>query len=263
MNFCNTLDGFFPADELVYSTTWPDSITLPPIVFRDLEIPRRTHKQGIKVLGTYIAFDGSFGIEVDYRIARAWGTFCKFKAVLCAFTQNLVTRLRRLDTTVKKTLLFGSGSWNLSQSQQQKLTGFQYKCIRKMIRFRRRSFESIEHFMRRTNGCIKSLLQMPSIEKWDCAYVRQTWAEAGRIGIINATDPNRLSNQVHLWKNLARIQEVQVSYGQQCHGYRFKVWRSETSIVQTFGNNWLLDAADKSTWRSKVLDAIERSRFDF
>ena len=130
-----------------------------------------------------------------------------------------------------------------------------------MIKFRKRDFETMEHFMSRTNGCIKSLLQLHNLEKWDFSCIRQTWNEAGRIGIVNATDPDRLSNQVHLWKNLAWIQDVQHCFGQQCHGKRFKVWRWETAIVRTFGSTWILEAADKWNWYSKIMDAVENFKF--
>ena len=149
----------FPPSEYVYSTTYPDTFRIPQIFFRGSEVKRRTHKEGIKVLRAYICFDGSYGTGLDFRIGKAWGLFWKFREVLCAFTQSLTQRISILNKTVQKTLFYGSGSWNLTKSQINQLSGVQLRMVRKMIRFSRKLWESMEFFMARTNGVIKKILE--------------------------------------------------------------------------------------------------------
>ena len=98
--------------------------------FRSM-VTRRGHKQGIKILGTWITLDESFGVEVGHRIHKAWGSFWKFQPVLCAFTQHLVSRIRVLDKSVKPTLFYASGSWHLIKTQIPQLSSLQFKMIRK------------------------------------------------------------------------------------------------------------------------------------
>ena len=139
-----TFGWSYPLDEYVYSTTVPDHKVIPEVQVNGVKITRRGHKQGIKILGTWITLDGSFEVEVGHRIHKAWGSFCKFQPVLCAFTQNLVSRIRVLDKSVKPTLFYASGSWHLTKNQIQQLSSLQFNMIRKMIRFSRRPWENTD-----------------------------------------------------------------------------------------------------------------------
>ena len=73
----------YPLGEYVFSTTVSDHQVLPEVQINGTKIARRGHKQGIKILGTWITLDESFGIEVGHRIHKAWGSFWKFQPVLC------------------------------------------------------------------------------------------------------------------------------------------------------------------------------------
>ena len=134
----------YPLEVYVYSTTIPDHQVIPEVQIKVVKITRRGHKQGIKILGTWVTLDGCFGVEVGHRIHKAWGNFWKFQPVLCAFTQNLVSRKRVLDKSVKPTHFYASGSWHLTKTQIQQLSSLQFKMIRKMIRFNRKPWEKTE-----------------------------------------------------------------------------------------------------------------------
>ena len=240
----------YPPSEYVYSTTCPDTFRIPKIIFRGSEVTRRTHKEGIKVLGSYICFDGSFGTELDFRIAKAWGLFWKFREVLCAFTQNLVQRIRILNKTVQKTLFYGSGSWHLTKSQINQLSGVQFKMIRKMIKFICKPWESMEFFMARTNGVIKTILDNNNFERWSDTYIRLTYTWAGSIGRLVQRDPPRILSQAAQWRNLDWLRHLESEYRGQCHPRKLKVWRWETRIARTCGEDWIKTAADYDHWNS-------------
>eukprot|EP00959_Pyramimonas_sp_CCMP1952_P129489 2707775-Pyramimonas_sp.AAC.1 len=60
-------------------------------------VPCRERADGLKVLGTYIAFDRSCTAEVGNRIQRAWRTWAAHKNMLANPKISFSKRLKALD----------------------------------------------------------------------------------------------------------------------------------------------------------------------
>ena len=126
MIFYQILAGLIHWTNLFFQQLLEGHVSLPDLVVQGTCIPRRTHAEGIKILGSWVTLDGGFVVELSNRIHKAWGTFWKFRPALCALTQNIGVRLRLLDRSVKPTLFYASGSWNLTISQIKQLSKLQY-----------------------------------------------------------------------------------------------------------------------------------------
>ena len=64
-----------PTSEFTWCTTWEDE-TYARIDIAGEVARRAAMKEGFKVLGTIIAFDGCFGLELENRLKRASRAFC-------------------------------------------------------------------------------------------------------------------------------------------------------------------------------------------
>eukprot|EP00435_Cladocopium_sp_Y103_P035861 s3226_g9.t1 len=92
-------------------------------------VPAYTH------LGTYLATDGGFDVELQSRIGQAMSAFSVLaKPVLCNKHINLHVRLRLFHALVGNRLFFGLGSWPTpSQRQMVKLNAALVKCLRRIL----------------------------------------------------------------------------------------------------------------------------------
>ena len=70
--------------------------------------------QGFKVLGTQVTLLGRTTVELQARIAAAWGKFHKLWPLIGKRDGPLDKRLKLFDMTVTQTMLWGSESWNLT-----------------------------------------------------------------------------------------------------------------------------------------------------
>ena len=87
----------------------------------------------VSYLGRKLCFQGFHDVEIQSRIAKGWGAFGKFKAVLCNKHYLLRSRLRLFDAVVSSTVLFGSGAWTMTAARESKLQTEMRRMLRKII----------------------------------------------------------------------------------------------------------------------------------
>ena len=84
-------------------------------------------------LGREVTLGGDFhDRELDNRITKAWGKFMSLKKELCGRHYSLDDRMRLFDAVVTPTILYGSGSWTMTQSREERLRTTQRKMLRKI-----------------------------------------------------------------------------------------------------------------------------------
>ena len=84
-------------------------------------------------LGRMMQFDKFHDVEIDHRIRRGWAAFGKFKQELCCKHYPLKQRFKLFDATVNATVLYGSGTWTMTQQREQRLQTSMRRMLRKIL----------------------------------------------------------------------------------------------------------------------------------
>ena len=149
-----------------------------------------------------------------------------------------------------------AGSWNLTCAQLAKLRGVQSKMIRKMLRIKRRTDESLDGYMIWVANTISNLRAKHGIEAWDAAYHRSVFKWGGHLARLQLEDADRMSYQAFAFKNWQWIQNQSDERGNQWHCRKLRVWRWERPFYKFFaGQVWEQFALDANAWKS-TLDEI-------
>jgi hypothetical protein len=245
-----------PASELCYcSTAFDDQFTTQKVYSEGIEVERRLRAEGFKALGTQVTFTCRDDKELERRFKAAWCSFNKHKDILCCKIAPIAGRLDFLHRVVVPALFWCSGSWNLRAQQFTQLRGLQRKMVRKMLGFRKRDEEDLDHFMHRTEATISNLLQLHWIVSWDVYARRTVFKWAGWMARLANLDPSRLTLKILQHKNLEWLQKIKdENKGRELHGRYIKVWRWETMLYNFTrenypGDQWFSLAQDKERWK--------------
>ena len=93
------------------------------------------HEDSTKYLGRKLTFANYHETEIDNRIDNAWRKFHTLKAELCNKYYSLRHRLRLFDAVVTPTVLYGAGTWTMTQELEHKLRKTQRQMLRHMLGF--------------------------------------------------------------------------------------------------------------------------------
>ena len=74
-----------------------------------------------KYLGRDVSFEDYDDREIGHRIATAWGKFAQHKDILCDRHYPWRQRMRFFDAVVTPCVLYGSGSWTMTQQREATL----------------------------------------------------------------------------------------------------------------------------------------------
>jgi len=110
----------------------PEGEVRPPLIIRG-EVVEEV--QEFKYLGSMFTSVGGDARDVEVRINKAWGCFHKLKKKVWrqrAF--GLATKMKIYKMTVIPTLLYGSESWTLTETEEDKLESVQMRMLRSIMR---------------------------------------------------------------------------------------------------------------------------------
>ena len=131
-----------PTADLTWSTAADDDYKADIRV--NGALTRRADREvGFKVLGTLITFDNHFDVEVENRLTRATATFWVFWELLGCTSTPLAKRIQIFRATVEASFFWCAGSCNLTVEQLQHIKGAPSRLLRKMLRLKRNSGESM------------------------------------------------------------------------------------------------------------------------
>jgi len=68
-----------------------------------------------KYLGCKLCMEDMSTIELESRIADAWGAFAMYREQLCSRTHSARTRMKLFEAVVTPTVLYGSATWALTR----------------------------------------------------------------------------------------------------------------------------------------------------
>ena len=151
-----------------------------------------------KYLGRKVCCKDPHQVELDNRIAKAWGAFSQHKQELTDRRHRLANRMRLFEAVVTSTLLYGSETWTLRLDQQRRLRTVQRKMLRMVLNARRRTvapgsssdqdveeeesevdeLETWQDFLERTAQWTDEQLQKANLCQWteSCRKKKWQWA---------------------------------------------------------------------------------------
>ena len=92
----------------------------------------------VTYLGREVSFKDHQDLELQNRIAKAWGKFMAHKHELCGPHYPLRDRLRLFGATITSSVLYGCGTWAMTAERERKLRTTQRKMLRRMVGSKRR-----------------------------------------------------------------------------------------------------------------------------
>ena len=183
--------------------------------------------------------------------------FFKHAGLLCCRAAPVKNRLLLLNSLVSNSLLWCSGSWNLTTVQLSKTRGLQQELLQKMIVVQRGRDEPMDEFMERWRSRIKSVKEAYSFEDWDRRYHRSVFHWAGHVARMQQYDSQRVTYRVLQHKCWEKVRMIAAqNNGNQMHGRYFRTWRWERPLFKYFEEqSWMEVAQDKLYWLS-LLDEM-------
>eukprot|EP00933_Yihiella_yeosuensis_P080337 TRINITY_DN9374_c0_g1_i1.p1 TRINITY_DN9374_c0_g1~~TRINITY_DN9374_c0_g1_i1.p1 ORF type:complete len:326 (+),score=26.19 TRINITY_DN9374_c0_g1_i1:110-979(+) len=205
---------------------------------------------GMAVLGTVLTVDGKTHNEFDSRCAKAWGKCHSLKLLLLRRTVPLAARVRLLNVTVSKSVLWGCQSWRLTQRQEQRLKSIQLEMIRRMMGLGRKPGELWAPFYQRGMRAARTFLKQSGFLSWYQSWLLLLHRWAGHVARM---DDNRLTKQVLKFRSLQWWRQEQGKGFQHLrHPARYREWRWEARIFNFYsrsGRSWLQDAINRESWK--------------
>lgn len=244
-----------PIQEMTWCTTASDAQNFS-VEVSGVRVHRALRSVGFKALGVQITFDNQFTVELKRRIKSAWHSFYKYMDILCCKSAPIAKHLKLLAISVDPALFWCAGSWNPTKAQLQTLRGVQQSMVRKMLGRRRQVGESLEECMRKINSQIRNLFIRHGVERWDAKYYGLYFTWAGDVARISINDPERLTYQALVHKDIAWIHKIADQFhGNQLHGRKLHTWRWERLLIK-YDSNWKSKALDKQSWSRSLNDMI-------
>jgi ribonuclease HI len=209
-------------------------------------------REVMHVLGIACDTVGSTLAAIEHRLAQGWSHFMHRATQLCRRSVPLFKRWQRLKQTVFRTVLFGSGAWELSHSLLSKLQTFENKILlMTMARqpqpgedegdFWHRQHERL-NFLRASCGWVS--LPVLALESQLC-----WWGHAARM-------PKCPVKDVMFWRDSAWYNVVKHNNKRPRMSSRANFRAPEQFIVDCVGNNWMELSQNREAWRERRKKAL-------
>ena len=97
--------------------------------------------ESVRWLGRKVSFDDPCEVDLNNRIAAAWGAFTGHKDKLTCRKFRLVDRLKLFNAVVSSTVLYGCETWTLKLQQQRRLRSVQRRMLRMVLNAKRQTLD--------------------------------------------------------------------------------------------------------------------------
>ena len=209
-----------------------------PIVTIDGEALNMVHK--FKYLGSYVSDDIKVDTEISHRIQMASAAYGKLKKRLFdSHDISLVTKLAVFRAVVLSALLYAIDTMTLYRRHINKLTNFQIRHLRQMLK--------LQWSDKIPNVEVLKRAEMPSVE----ALI--TKAQLRWTGHVVRMEENRLPTILLYGELLDGTRRV----GGQKLRYK-DVIKRHLNKMDCDVNTWERDAKDRDVWKTVVKDSVTR-----
>ena len=190
-------------------------------------------------------------MEVDHRIAQAWGAFHRHSQLLCSGRGSLRKRFQLLHKVVVPTLMYNIGACNLTQRHLQKFRAVENQMMMRVLRIRLHEDEADgEAYLSSSQSALGLYRKKYNLPRWDRIAVTRVFNWAGHVARFQGYAPDRLAFKALTFRDCNYLHKLENLYGGQLHGHKFKVWRWELQFVRTLGRDWKTQAQDPEHWSS-------------
>jgi ribonuclease HI len=209
-------------------------------------------KNVMHILGIAVDSEGSSLAAVEHRLTQGWSHFMHRSTQLCRRSVPLFKRWSRLKETVYRTVLFGSGAWELSHGLLSKLQTFENKVLLMTMARQPQPGESEGDFLHRQHirlnflrdSCGWVSLPILALESQLC-----WWGHVARM-------PKCPVKDIMFWRDLAWYQKIKHSKNRPKMSSRANFKAPEQFIVDCLGGDWLDVSRDRIAWRAKRKTAL-------
>ena len=150
------------------------------------------------LLGTRVNSYGLDSCSADFRISAAWSHFFERKSTLCDKRIPIRLRWKRLQQTVFRTALHGSGGWAITDLIEGKLRKMENSMVKIMLCCKCRVGETEGEFHHRCNSKIKFLRRLFGFSDI-CVLWRKL--HVGWLGHIQRLPGHSTLKRIVNWKN--------------------------------------------------------------
>jgi hypothetical protein len=209
-----------------------------PIVTIDGEVLNRVHK--FKYLGSYVSDDNKVDTKISHRIQMASAAYGKLKKRLWdSHDISLTTKLAVFRAVILPALLYSMETMTLYRRHFNKLTNFQLRHLRQMLKLQWSDKIPNVEVLRRAG--------MPSVE----ALI--TKAQLRWTGHVVRMEENRLP-KILLY---GELRSGRRSVGGQKLRYK-DVIKRQLKNIESDVNTWERDAKDRDVWKGIVAQSVTR-----
>ena len=201
--------------------------------------------QSVKYLGRDLTFSEYHDQEIRHRINCGWAKFTANKDILCDRHYPLKQRFRLFNNIVTPCVLYGCGSWTMTEARRSRLKVTQRQMLRKIVQTPRGTDEDWVPYLKRATAIAEDLSSRAGIESWITGQRRKKWRWGGHIARLT----DRRWAQLTFWW---------VPDGSRQRGRPVFTWEHE--FKHFFEEKcWYDIAKDRKTWKTYE-DAFAQSR---
>ena len=216
---------------------------------RSMEIEILRGCQNAMYLGRMLKPTDMQNEELKNRLSRAWAKFNFHKSDLVNDQLPIGLRLKLFDATVTPTLLFGSGTWSLTQRMRDMLKTQQRKMLR-LIAKCHRIFPKDPHttdeyvaWIKSATDKVNQLEEEFGVRNWVKEQNKRKWRWAHKVAIC---DDRRWSYVIAHWTppDIKVRGRPKARWPDELNTYLTKI----TGDIHS-GSDWIKRATDKEYWQ--------------
>jgi len=87
-------------------------------------------------LGALLDKEGGTTKDIQHRLSKARQAFYRMRRIWGTSEIGRKTKVQLFKTIVRSVLMYGCEAWKLTKTEAKKLDGFQYKCMKRILRIR-------------------------------------------------------------------------------------------------------------------------------
>ena len=147
--------------------------------------------------------------------------------------------MRFFDAVVTPCVLYGSGSWTMTQQREATLRTAQRRMLRAIVQIPRYQEEDWVNYIQRATSLAEARSTAAGVESWIQTQRRRKWRWAGHIARL---EDRRWTQLMYWWSPTTSRRRV----GRPCR-------RWEEAFEEYFKNEpeaWHKVAADRARWKS-------------
>ena len=188
--------------------------------------------------------------ELKNRTSKAWAKYNIHKADLTNDKLPIGLRLKLFNATVTPTMLYGSGSWVLTEQMRSDIRTQQRKmlrCIAKCHKSFPKSTHSIEDYVEWIQAATEktdNLMKQFKVQDWIEEQRRRKWKWAEKVA---SRSDERWTQEIAKWNP----DEIKIR-GRPKTRWSDEINKYLAGVIRTVhrGSDWIKVAADSKLWRS-------------